>query len=102
MLELSLARLIAMVERGEESWAVVLDRLAAVLLCEEPVSMQPRLVTAALYPVGYLLAREIVSRANMLAGSKDKLLSVLLANLDILRYKTGANVLRGLHGAMIL
>ena len=62
--------------------------MSAVLLCEEPVSMQPLLVTTALHPVGYLLAREIVS--NMLAGSKDKLLSVLLANLDILRYKTGA------------
>ena len=56
--------------------------MAAVLLCEEPVSMQPLLVTAALHPVGCLLAREIAS--NMLAGSKDKLLSVLLANLDIL------------------
>ena len=43
-----------MVESGEESWAMVLDRLGAVLLCEDPVSMQPLLVTAALRPVGYL------------------------------------------------
>ena len=40
--------------------------MSAVLLCEEPVSMQPLLVTAALHPVGYLLAREIVTVCNVI------------------------------------
>ena len=87
--------------RDGDSCTVVLDRLAVALLCEDAVSRQPLLITASLHPVGHLLAREVVSKANILTATKDTILSVLLVNLDTLRYtKTGANVLRGLHGVV--
>jgi hypothetical protein len=94
-------RLVRKVEAGEKDWAVVLERLAAALLTVDSVSGLPRLVTAALHPVGHLLARELVSRANMMDRSKDRLLYVLQQHLDLLQHnKTGANVLRGLQGVV--
>ena len=56
---------LAMVDRlaagGPEDWSLVLDRLAA-----DSVSMQPLVVAAGLDPVGHLLAREVLVRANLL------------------------------------
>jgi len=94
-------RAVTRIKEGEESCTVVLDTLAGALLCEDTVSRQPLLITAALHPVGHLLAREMVSKVNILTGIKDTVLSILLDNLDTLRYtKTGANVLRGLQGVV--
>ena len=94
-------RLVTRIQEGDDSCTVVLDRLVVALLREDTVSRQPLLITAALHPVGHLLAKEVVSRLNILTGVKDTILSLLRVNLDILRYsKTGANVLRGLHGVV--
>ena len=93
-------RLVTRIQEGDDS-TVVLDRLVVALLREDTVSRQPLLITAALHPVGHLLAKEVVSRLNILTGVTDIILSLLRVNLDILRYsKTGANVLRGLHGVV--
>ena len=93
--------LVTRFQEGDDSCTVVLDRLVLAFLREDTVSRQPLLITAALHPVGHLLAKEVVSRLNILTGVKDTILSLLRVNLDILRYsKTGANVLRGLHGVV--
>ena len=93
--------LVTRIQEGDDSCTVVLDRLVVALLREDTVSRQPLLITAALHPVGHLLAKEVVSRLNILTGVKDTILSLLRVNLDILRYsKTGANVLRGLYGVV--
>ena len=93
--------LVTRIQEENDSCTVVLDRLVSALLREDTVSRQPLLITAALHPVGHLLAKEVVSRLNILTGVKDTILSLLRVNLDILRYsKTGANVLRGLHGVV--
>ena len=94
-------RLVTRIQEGDDSCTAVLDRLVVALLCEDTVSRRPLLITAALHPVGHLLAKEVVSKLNLLKGVKDTILSILRLNLDILRYsKTGANVLRGLHGVV--
>merc|ERR1712226_406003 len=94
-------RLIRKVEE-EEDWAAVLDMLAAALLTQDSVSSQPLLVTAALHPVGHILAREIVSKANILTLSREALLCVLEQYLETLRYnETGVNVLKGLYGVVV-
>ena len=93
--------LVTRIQEENDSCTVVLDRLVVALLREDTVSRQPLLITAALHPVGHLLAKEVVSTLNILTGVKDTILSLLRVNLDILRYsKTGANVLRGLHGVV--
>ena len=93
--------LVTRIQEGDDSCTVVLDRLVVALLREDTVSRQPLLITAALHPVGHLLAKEVVSRLNILTGVKDTILSLLRVNLNILRYsKAGANVLRGLHGVV--
>ena len=93
-------RLVRKVEEGEE-WGVILDRLATTLLNLDVITGQPLLIKAALHPVGHLLAREIVTRANYLYEAKTGLLIALNQHLDILKgNKTGANVLRGLQGVI--
>ena len=93
-------RLVTGTQAGED-WHVVLDRLATALLVQDTISGQARLVTAALDPVGHLLAREMVTRANLLVESKSSLLAILAENIEILQSnKTGANVLRGLKGVI--
>jgi hypothetical protein len=88
-------------EGGAEDWGLVLDRLAVALLAVDSVSGQPLLVTAALHPAGHLLAREVVARANMLGQARSGLLCTLQQHLDTLRLdKTGAAVLKGLHGVV--
>ena len=51
-------RLVTRIQEGDDSFTVVLDRLVVALLREDIVSRQPLLITAALHPVGHLLAKE--------------------------------------------
>ena len=80
-------RLVARVRDGEDSWCVVLDRLAVTLLepsIEDSVRGYPLLVVAALHPTAHILAKEIVSKVDILSASKNSVLCVLRDNLDII------------------
>jgi hypothetical protein len=61
-----------------EDWGLVLDRLAAALL------VQPLLVAAALHPAGHLLAREVVTCANLFGQARRGLSCALQQHLDTL------------------
>ena len=68
-----------------EDWGFVLDRLAAALLVPDSVSEQPLLVAAALHPAGHLLAREVVTCANLFGQARRGLSCALQQHLDTLR-----------------
>merc|ERR1719508_236231 len=96
-----------LVERlGEEGiWASLLSRLIRAFLDEDKESSleQSILVTAALHPVGHLLAREIVMKVNCVGVDvKKEVLSVLAGEVDRLSGdKFGSFVLKGLADSVM-
>ena len=83
----------------DEGFGEVLDMLVTALLVPDQASGQPLLVVAALDPVGHLLAREVVSRANLLPQARGALLCVLQEHVEVLSCdKMGASVLKALQG----
>jgi len=96
-----------LVERlGEEGiWASLLNRLIRAFLDEDKESSleQSILVTAALHPVGHLLAREIVMKVNCVGVDvKKEVLSVLAGEVDRLSGdKFGSFVLKGLADSVM-
>ena len=91
-------RLVSKAEE-DEGFYEVLDMLVTALLVPDQASGQPLLVVAALDPVGHLLAREVVSRADMLPQARNALLCALQEHVEVLSCdKMGASVLKALQG----
>merc|ERR1719186_1621934 len=91
---------------GEEGiWTCLLDRLFRAFLDQDKESSfkQSILVTAALHPVGHLLAREIVTKVNCVGEEvKKEVLSVLAGEVDRLSGdKFGSFVLKGLADSVM-
>merc|ERR1712096_577936 len=91
---------------GEEGiWTSLLDRLIRAFLDQDKESSlkQSILITAALHPVGHLLAREIVAKVNCVGKDvKKEVLSVLAGEVDRLSGdKFGSFVLKGLADSVM-
>jgi hypothetical protein len=93
---------------GEEgSWARLLERLVQRFVGPEPdkdsSQKQSILLTASLHPVGHLLAREVVSKINVLDENlKMDVMRVLAREVDRLsKDKFGCIVLKGLAESVI-
>eukprot|EP00092_Neocalanus_flemingeri_P041290 GFUD01044962.1.p1 GENE.GFUD01044962.1~~GFUD01044962.1.p1 ORF type:complete len:886 (+),score=254.50 GFUD01044962.1:3-2660(+) len=91
---------------GEEgSWTSLLDRLVRAFLDQDKNSSnrQSLLISAAVHPVGHVLAREVVSVVNHLEEStKNAVMRVLASEVDQLCVnKFGAIVLKGLAESAI-
>ena len=91
-------RLVSKAEKDEGFYEVI-DMLVTALLVPDQASGQPLLVVAALDPVGHLLAREVVSKTNLLPQARDALLCVLQEHIEVLSCdQRGAGVLKALQG----
>eukprot|EP00092_Neocalanus_flemingeri_P018265 GFUD01019766.1.p1 GENE.GFUD01019766.1~~GFUD01019766.1.p1 ORF type:complete len:775 (+),score=242.89 GFUD01019766.1:32-2326(+) len=91
---------------GEEaSWTSLLDRLVRAFLDDDKNSStkQSLLISAALHPVGHLLAREVVSVViHLEERTKNAVMRVLAGDVDRLCVdKFGAVVLKGLAESVI-
>ena len=90
---------------GEEDiWQIILDRLFLSFLELDKDSTEKRsmLMTAALHPVGHLLAKDMVAKVNYAGEScKKELMQDLAENVDELSLdKFGGIVLKGLVGTI--
>ena len=88
----------------EEIWKKLLDRFYCSFLDLDKDSAEKRsiLVTAALHPVGHLLARDMVAKVNHVGEScQAEVLKELADNVDQLSLdKFGGIVLKGLAGTI--
>merc|ERR1719369_1414649 len=88
----------------EEIWGILLDRVyrSFLELDKDSADKKSVLMTAALHPVGHLLAKDIVTKMNYTGEScKKDVLQDLARNVDELSLdKFGAIVLKGLVGTI--
>merc|ERR1712179_895278 len=88
----------------EEIWGILLDRVyrSFLELDKDSADKKSVLMTAALHPVGHLLAKEMVAKVNYVGEScKKQVLHDLAVNVDELSLdKFGSIVLKGLVGTI--
>jgi len=88
----------------EEIWGILLDRVyrSFLELDKDSADKKSVLMTAALHPVGHLLAKDMVAKVNYVGEScKKEVLHDLAVNVDELSLdKFGSIVLKGLVGTI--
>ena len=97
-------------ESYNKAWAIRLDRFVLHFINSEVRNItildlcfqkhiQDLMVTAALHPAGYLLAKEVVSKNEVVSeATRKELLQCLARSVDIIRSsKTGMFVLKALE-----
>merc|ERR1712179_378084 len=88
----------------EEIWGILLDRVyrSFLELDKDSADKKSVLMTAALHPVGHLLAKDMVAKVNYVGEScKKQVLHDLAVNVDELSLdKFGSIVLKGLVGTI--
>ena len=86
----------------EESWLNLMERVFKAFLEQDGESSQVFLITAALHPIGYLLAKEMVSRVSCVSeNTKMEVIRALASHVETLSVdKLGAAVLKGMAVAL--
>merc|ERR1712098_200622 len=101
----AIAALEKVVERLEDDvWKMVLDEIIySFLELDKDSAVRRRFfMTAALHPVGNLLARDIVAKVSHVGENcKNDVLRILASNVDVLSQdQFGGYVLKGLVGSL--